>query len=134
MLGSGILAIAIWPAFHFVAVQQLDWNPWKLYGFAMYCTPHLLTVDLFDTSTGRPRRMDSRALPEPARSEWRSFLQRRHVLGRLVSPSHAARSVFEARPRLRSLRIDTRVERLGFFATGTVANRRSYRFERPDDS
>ena len=125
-----MIAIAFWPIAHYGLVSQLDLNPWKLHGFAMYCTPHLLTADLYDTSSGRPRRLDSRRLPEPARRAWRSFLERRYVLGRLAPPDEAARAVLEALQPLRSIRIDLTVERLGFFDTTTVSKKRSYAFER----
>ena len=57
LVGGIVLLIALWPIAHRQLVTRLDVNPWKLYGFAMYCTPHEVVVDVIDRSGDRPLRI-----------------------------------------------------------------------------
>ena len=40
LCGGLILFCLCWPPIHFTLTQALDWNPWKLFGFAMYSVPY----------------------------------------------------------------------------------------------
>lgn len=105
LIGTVVLAIAVWPIAHRLLVVRMDVNPWKLYGFAMYCTPHEVVVDVIDRSSGAPRRLDPAAFPPPLRESHQRFEARRSVLGRLAAPDALAADAFAALPELRALTV-----------------------------
>ena len=57
VVGTLLLLVAVWPLAHRQLVVRFDVNPWKLYGFAMYCTPHDIAVDLIDRSGAKPSKI-----------------------------------------------------------------------------
>ena len=36
-----VLAVAIWPGFHFALAARTNFNPWELFGWAMYALPEV---------------------------------------------------------------------------------------------
>ncbi len=36
-----VLVIAIWPGFHYVLAARTNFNPWELFGWAMYSVPEV---------------------------------------------------------------------------------------------
>ncbi len=79
-----VLAVAIWPGFHFALTARTHFNPWELFGWAMYSLPEVR----FDMGLERRDRG----------GKWRSFVpkgadleayfhfgQRRANLGELAS-------------------------------------------------
>lgn len=133
LVGSIVLTIALWPIAHRQLVVRMDVNPWKLHGFAMYCTPHGVVVDVIDRSGTKPQRIDPAAFPAPLRESWERFSNRRAVLGRFVAPDALARDAFAALPHLRSLTIAVSIFSLEFGAEKTSRRTRLYAFEREPD-
>ena len=133
LVGSLLLAIALWPIAHRQLVVHQDVNPWKLFGFAMYCTPHDVVVDLVDRSGAAPQRLDPAAFPAPLRESYQRFAARRAVLGRFVAPDALARDAFAALPELRGLTIAVSVFSLEFGQASVSRHTRLYPFERERD-
>jgi hypothetical protein len=130
LVGSIVLAIALWPIAHRQLVVRMDVNPWKLFGFAMYCTPHDLVVDLVDRGGAEPRRLDPDAFPPALRESHQRFAARRSVLGRFVAPDALAADAFAALPELRALTVAVSVFSLEWGEASISRRTRLYAFER----
>ena len=72
IVGTLLVAIALWPLVHRQLVTRLDVDPWKLYGFAMYCTPHAVVVDRDGTCAlaGVPAGTYTLRVGDPDTGEW----------------------------------------------------------------
>ncbi len=88
-----LLFVAAWPQAHRFLVASFEIDPWRLCGWAMYCTPKpRVEVALVPERGGRPIELE---LPLPLREEANRFAERRAVLGRLVNPAALARGALE---------------------------------------
>lgn len=112
--GTLLLLAVVWPVFHRVLVLRYDVDPWKLFGFAMYCTPHSVAVDLIDRSGPRPREILREELPLSLRDDYDRFVARRATLGALQSPDPFARKLLEAMPGIERLTLAATVWSLPF--------------------
>ncbi len=84
-----LVCLAAWPLVHRFLVASVEIDPWRLGGWAMYCTPKLrVEVGLVPERAGRPTELD---LPPSLREEADRFAERRAVLGRFVNPALLAR-------------------------------------------
>ena len=84
-----LVCLVAWPPAHRFLVASAEIDPWRLCGWAMYCTPKLrVEVVLVPERAGRPIELD---LPASLREEADRFAERRAVLGRLVDPALLAR-------------------------------------------
>ena len=88
-----LVCLAAWPLAHRFLVASFEIDPWRLGGWAMYCTPKLrVEVGLVPERAGRPIELD---LPPSLREEANRFAARRAVLGRFVNPALLARGVLD---------------------------------------
>ncbi|MGH0030552.1 MAG: hypothetical protein ACQGVC_12225 [Myxococcota bacterium] len=129
--GTLLLLVAAWPLVHRQLVVHQDVDPWKLYGFAMYCTPHSVAVDLIDRSGPRAREIGRRELPPALRDSFDRFVARRSTLGRFVSPEPLAREVLDAFPEVRTLSVAVSVSSLPFGGDSLERRTTFHRFDRP---
>lgn len=92
-----VLAVAIWPGFHFALAVRTHFNPWELFGWAMYALPEV--------------RFDMRLEHLDQRGVWRPFIpmgvdletyfdvgRRRANLGELASLEPLAEALFARHP------------------------------------
>jgi hypothetical protein len=63
LCGALLALVALWPLLHRPLVVIADVDPWKLFGFAIYCTPHHVSVDLIDRSRAPAREIRGDELP-----------------------------------------------------------------------
>ncbi len=117
-----LAVLALWPAAQWYLVEQHDVNPWKFCGFAMYCTPHRVVVDVHDTSQSESRQLSEQQLEAMTGGEYTEFLEWRTQFGTLHSPADFAQAVLRASPEIQSIRVDVHVLQLDP-ATATVAVR-----------
>lgn len=96
----GVLAgLAAWPLAHRLLVARYDLDPWRFFGWAMYCTPKLpAEVHLFAFENGERVEVPLASLGDPQRRAVDSLRDRREVWGRLASPARAAAALLDARP------------------------------------
>ena len=88
-----LVCIATWPLAHRFLVARFEIDPWRLCGWAMYCTPKLqVEVAVVPERAGRPIELD---LPPSLREEANRFAGRRAVLGRFVNPVLLARHALD---------------------------------------
>jgi hypothetical protein len=92
-----VLAVAIWPGFHFALAARTQFNPWELFGWAMYSLPEVR----FDMGL---ERRDQRGvwhpfIPRGADLEsYYSVGLRRANLGKLASLEPLAKVLFTRHP------------------------------------
>jgi nitrate reductase NapE component len=95
-----LLLFGLWPLCQHALVRVYGVDPWKLFGWAMYCVPgamKTLRVVLIDAEGGT-QGLDFRAYtPEEQRLVDR-FRSHRQALGRLASPEPLARGMLELHP------------------------------------
>ncbi len=130
IVGSALVLIALWPLAHRQLVTRFDINPWKLYGFAMYCTPHHVVVDIVDRSGSEPRRLEPEAFPLRLRHAHERFSARRSTLGVLHAPDELARTVLETLPEVRAFSVAVRIFSLQWRETEITHRTHLYAFDR----
>ncbi len=96
-----LIAFTLWPIAHHVVAKRYFVNPWRLFGWAMYCVPIYRPQVRFFTV-----RDDQRleiAYPGGSRDDalaYERFLSQRPQLGRLVEPEDLAQVFFRRHPEL----------------------------------
>lgn len=103
MLAGLVLATLLWPLTQHGMVKYLGIDPWKLFGLAMYCTPHDVRVRI--TVEDESHVLDISQLTEETRHQVYRFVQIRRIAGRLIHPKDLAFRIMEERPDIRSLQI-----------------------------
>jgi len=89
--------VLLWPLVHRALVAEYGLNPWKFFGFAMYCVPVVEPqVRLFVDYGERVEPLDASS-PDFARLrlEMASFVHQRDLWGRVAEPDRVAAVVFE---------------------------------------
>ncbi len=101
VIGLLLAAFAIWPLLHHVVAKRYFVNPWRLFGWAMYCVPvYQPQVRFFTTRDGQlleiayPRVSSDNALA------YDRFLRQRPQLGTLAEPGALGRVFFRQYPQL----------------------------------
>lgn len=128
----GLALLLAWPPLHFRLVERIDLNPWKFFGFAMYCCPTLpVQLDIDVVEQGRIVRLGVGELPPPLRAACRRFALDRSVLGTLRDARPLALRILRSRPMAEAVRIDVRHPHIDR-ATGSIVEthyRSEYRRE-----
>ena len=130
LVGTLICLIALWPIAHRQLVTRFDVDPWKLFGFAMYCTPHVVVVDIVDRSGEQPRRIEPAAFPPRLRRAYQRFAARRSTLGTLHAPGELARVVLDTLPEVRAFSVAVRIFSLQWREAEITHRTRLYGFDR----
>lgn len=81
----------VWPFVHRGLVVSAGVNPWKLFGFGMYCTPYEVQVRLATAEGNRVRPIPIDKIPAEHRRALLMFESRRASLGQLASHEELAR-------------------------------------------
>ncbi len=95
-----LVLFALWPLAQYALVRVYGTDPWKLFGWAMYCVPgpmKTVRVILIEEGGAR-RRLDFRRYTEEERRVADRFRERRRALGRLASPERLAAGMLELHP------------------------------------
>lgn len=97
-----IVALIVWPPVQHVLTRRFEANPWKFFGWAMYCTPapvpHVAFRNRDDT---HELQMSTLLGNDPRRfAAFSKFVDLRRLWGRLHGPDELAQAIFTARPRL----------------------------------
>ncbi len=129
LVAGGLIVLALWPLAHRVLVARFELDPWRFFGWAMYCTPKLpVRVHLFAVTDGQRERIEIRTLKRRVRRAVYALPRRRAVFGRLASPAPVGRLLLAARPRAEAVEIE--IERWTLDpATASIVDRRTvYRY------
>lgn len=95
-----LVLFALWPLAHYALTQRFCTDPWKLFGWAMYCVPGpMKTVRIVAVGDGgRVKRLDYRDYLPIEQVLVDSFRARRHALGDLASPDPLAAGLLALHP------------------------------------
>lgn len=96
-----LIAFTLWPIAHYVVAKHYFVNPWRLFGWAMYCVPiYQPQVRFFTIRDGQQLEI---AYPRVSRDHARAhdrFLAHRAHLGKLVEPDELGQAFFRQYPDL----------------------------------
>lgn len=100
LLASFLLVFGFWPLLQHVLVRRYDVDPWRLFGWAMYCVPgSMKTVRVVEVSRdGGFRVLAPDAYDAADQRAIDRFRIRRQALGRLASGDALARHMLERHP------------------------------------
>lgn len=94
-----LAVLAVWPLAHRALVWRYDLDPWRFFGWAMYCTPKLpAEVTLFAITGGARTAVPLSSLSREQRRAVHALRKRRAVWGTLASPARAGDALLAARP------------------------------------
>lgn len=125
-----LLVLACWPLVHRALVARYDLNPWKFFGFAMYCVPTLQPqVRLHVDYGGRLETLDDSA-PHFAqlRSEVLRFKHQRGIWGDLATPERVAEALFEVLTQAKAVEVEVIDPHLDSKSATIAATRPRYRY------
>jgi hypothetical protein len=95
----GLVALLVWPPVHWRLVEKKALDPWKFFGFAMYCRPSIPpTLDAWLLVDGRRADYPPRKWPATGSAALRAFLRDRQSLGTWRPPNGVAQVIFGMRP------------------------------------
>lgn len=96
---AALAVLAVWPLAHRALVARYGIDPWRFFGWAMYCTPKLPVMLEIRTRRGDAvEEVALRDLPREARRAVYRLKKRRAVWGTLATPDRLAAALADARP------------------------------------
>lgn len=128
---SVLAVLAVWPLAHRVLVWRYDLDPWRFFGWAMYCTPKLpAEVHLFAIEDGARVPVELGSLTRAQRRAVHALRRRRSLWGTLASPARAGAALLAARPGASAVEVEVKKWFLDP-ATATIDTHvEAYRFQR----
>jgi hypothetical protein len=129
---AGLVLLLVWPPVHHALVERYRIDPWKYFGFAMYCRPTLpIRLEARALGTDARAKVDPRELPPEAQREWVAFLRERATFGQLRTPRTLADRIFRLRPGTNEVVLVVTHARLEPGSGRIVADPTEYRYARP---
>jgi hypothetical protein len=96
---AALAVLAAWPLAHRAVVARYGLDPWRFFGWAMYCTPKLpVRIELRERRAGAVSEIATRDLPRDARRAASKLKKRRALWGTLASPAGLAAALAASRP------------------------------------
>ena len=86
-----LVAFTLWPLAHRATVAAYNINPWKFYGWAMFCVPNPKTHLIVFGIKGEKRVQISPTQADQV--DVSAYNSRRRILGSLASPDDFARAI-----------------------------------------
>ena len=129
---AGLGLLLAWPPAHHALVERYRLDPWKFFGFAMYCRPTLpVRVEARVLGARGWSDVEPRQMPRGAQMQWVSFVRARATMGDLRTPERLGGLIFRLRPRAREVVFVVTHARLEARSGRIVADAAEYRYERP---
>lgn len=100
---TALVVLAAWPLVHYGVGQRGSFNPWKGFGWAMYCVPpwHFeVKVRQIDPPQMSPLGQQGAQLLQQVQRE---FLKTRGTLGPLAKPDKVAETIFYLGPNVSTI-------------------------------
>lgn len=125
-----ILGLAgLWPLAHRALVPVLEFNPWRLGGWAMYATPSPPVLALlFSPRDGALTPMLDLAAPVAQALD--AFRSRRHALGKHVIPNEVAQVAFSHEASLEGVVVVVQTIKLDHETALTTSSKAYYWYDR----
>ena len=102
---STLLVLTVWPVVHYVVAQITGFNPWKGFGWAMYCVPPWH----FEVKARPINPPQQSQLGQPAAQALQQvqtdFLKTRGAVGPLAKPNKLAAAIFFLDPGVNTIEI-----------------------------
>ena len=103
LLAGMVIGLAIWPVVHHGLVNRFDLNPWRFFGWSMYCLPDeevsfRIQVDVHGHLEALGKKPSKEFYEELAR-----FLRFRRVFRSSAWPDRLAQMVLSARPDVKAV-------------------------------
>lgn len=128
---AALAVLAAWPPAHRALVWRYDLDPWRFFGWAMYCTPKLpAEVALFAIENGQRVPVELRSLSREQRRAIYSLRRRRSVWGTLASPARAGAALRAARPQADAVEVVVSKWYLDPTTASIATRAETHRFER----
>lgn len=101
-----LVAFALWPVAHGFWVENYLVNPWRMFGWAMYCVPsYEPQIRFFAGGDGTSGEIQFPRGSATARLRLETYLRQRGQLGDLASPRLLAAEILRAYPSLDTVTI-----------------------------
>jgi hypothetical protein len=130
-----VAALMVWPLLHAVLAARLGFDPWELFGFAMYALPaQRVQVRVDRVFEGRPVLVGLRADSRMRVAEYKRW---RQALGPRISPyslDALAQDILALEPEMEEVEIRVLTWRLDRDSATLVVEEESHRFPRGQDS
>lgn len=99
--------LAVWPLVHAGLVARYHIDPWRFFGWAMYCTPKLpVRVSIYERRGDARVPIAARDLDPTLRQARRRLLNRRRRWGILAPVDGFGRQLLAARPAAEAIEIE----------------------------
>lgn len=123
---------AVWPLVHRGLVARYGITPWRLFGWAMYCTPRLpVRAEVYGLRAGARERLNPNSIERRhLRQAVFAFARRRGVWGELEPPDRLARFVLRTEPDLDAVEIELEEQYLDPATSHIAARHSTHRFDR----
>ena len=96
---AALAVLAAWPLAHRALVVRYDLDPWRFFGWAMYCTPKLpVDIHLFTVENGVRVPVEPHSLTPAQRRSVYALQFRRSIWGSLASPERVGSAILAAKP------------------------------------
>lgn len=103
---AALAVLAVWPLAHRALVVRYDLDPWRFFGWAMYCTPKLpASIALFAIEQDVRTPVELRSLPRRERRAVHALRRRRALWGRLASADRVGAILLAARPQAQAVEV-----------------------------
>ena len=124
--------LAAWPLAHRALVGRYGVDPWRFFGWAMYCTPKLpVRVSVYERRADERLRVALGDLDPALRKSARRLVNRRLRWGTLASVDGFGRQVLAARPDAEAIEIDLAHWYLDTYSAHIAARRDTFTYRRP---
>lgn len=124
--------LILWPAGHRLASHYADINPWKFCGFAMYCTPHIVTVSVGGERLGQYDKIRPYQMSDETKSAYSSLRKNRKTFGRFASPNALGELLLHEHPDMEIIRIEVETKRLNGRTAVLKTMKRTYNYKRDE--
>jgi hypothetical protein len=127
-----VAAVALWPAAHFALARHTGFDPWELFGWAMYAVPASRVQVGFERihPDGSSEPLSTAG---PLRRRVQDFARLRATLGSWASPDPIVRELLEDDPSLERVTVVVRVWRLELDSARLATRDQRLRYERGVD-
>lgn len=131
-----LVLFAVWPILQFGAVVRYGVDPWKLFGWAMYCVPgSMKTLRLaVESDQGTLLVVEPETYSTREHRAATRFIEYHRALGQLARPDSLIRVFFEERPKAESIILGVATLELDRHSARLVSSLDYTRFDRQGHS
>lgn len=110
---AGLIAVVFfWPFAHHVLAERVGFNPWKGFGWSMYCTPPPeVNLQIGETGPRGARLLPLGLAPPAVQAAVREYRRERELWGAWSSPDTLADTIRAWRPDVQTIVIRVRTLR-----------------------